>query len=69
MLLPHKRFIQRLAILADSSTLCDILDIDSEDILERFDDVVEDKIDVLREAFDIDFDTEEENEHGWLSTR
>lgn len=64
MLLPHKRFIQRLAILADSSTLCDILDIDSEDILERFDDVVEDKIDVLREAFDIDFDTEEENEHG-----
>tara|TARA_R110000744_G_scaffold58017_1_gene121278 strand:+ start:316 stop:510 length:195 start_codon:yes stop_codon:yes gene_type:complete len=64
MPLPHKRFIQRLAILADSSTLCDILDIDSEDILERFDDVVEDKIDILRESFDIDFDTEEENEHG-----
>ena len=69
MPLPHNRFIQRLAILADSSTLCDILDIDSEDILERFDDVVEDKIDILRESFDIDFDTEEENEHGWLSTR
>jgi hypothetical protein len=64
MPLPHNRFIQRLAILADSSTLCDILDIDSEDILERFDDVVEDKIDILRESFDIDFDTEEENEHG-----
>tara|TARA_R110000787_G_scaffold89109_1_gene188736 strand:+ start:7827 stop:8021 length:195 start_codon:yes stop_codon:yes gene_type:complete len=64
MPLPHNRFIQRLAILADSSTLCDILDIDSEDILERFDDVVEDKIDILRESFDINFDTEEENEHG-----
>jgi|TARA_R110000823_G_scaffold52635_2_gene130091 hypothetical protein len=58
MPLPHNRFIQRLAILADSSTLCDILDIDSEELLERFDDVVEDKIDILRDAFDIDFDTE-----------
>ena len=56
MPLPFDQFIKRLATLADASLLCDILDIDSEELIERFEDRIEDKMDVLREAFDYDFD-------------
>jgi hypothetical protein len=35
------------------------LDISTEDILERFEDLIEDNLDVLREAYDIDITFEE----------
>tara|TARA_R110000803_G_scaffold117063_7_gene185626 strand:- start:1039 stop:1230 length:192 start_codon:yes stop_codon:yes gene_type:complete len=62
MPLSLKQFIERLAIMADPDLLCDVLDISSEDILERFEDVVELRLDILRDVFDVDF--EEENDDG-----
>jgi hypothetical protein len=54
MPLPLEQFLNRLAVLTDPSLLCEVLDISTEDILERFEDLIEDKLDVLREAYDID---------------
>jgi hypothetical protein len=59
MPLPLDEFYTRLALMADASLLCDVLDISSEDIIERFWDVIEDRIEVLRDTFDIDFELEE----------
>lgn len=56
MPLPLNQFLNRLAVLTDPSLLCDVLDISTEDIIERFGDVIEDNIDVLREAYDIDIE-------------
>jgi len=56
MPLPSRQFIKRLAIIADPSLLCELLDISSENIIERFDDVVEERLDELREIFDVDID-------------
>jgi hypothetical protein len=42
--------------LADADLLCEVLDIDSEDIIERFNDKIEENIDILRETFDVDID-------------
>jgi hypothetical protein len=66
MPLPDSQFIIRLAELADPPLLCDLLDISSEALLERFDDVVEDRIDELRKIFDVDIDEslEDDNERG-----
>ena len=41
MPLQPNQFLVRLAALADAELLCDILGIDSEDIIERFDDKIE----------------------------
>ena len=49
-----EQFLERVADLTDPSELCELLGITSEDILERFSDVVEEKSGVLREIFDID---------------
>jgi len=59
MPLTFDRFLVRLSLLTDATTLCDILDIDSEDIIERFDDLIRDREEELREIFDIDTGTEE----------
>lgn len=55
-----EQFLERVADLTDPSELCELLDITSEDILERFSDVVEEKSGVLREIFDVDLELEEE---------
>lgn len=56
MPLQPDQFLKRLATLADADLLCEILDIDSEDIIERFTDKIEENIDTLREIFDVDID-------------
>jgi len=63
MSLNNKQFLNRLAILTDPSLLCDIMDISSEDIIERFDDYVLDYMEVLREAYDIDLEEEEYDDY------
>jgi len=60
MPLSNEQFIRRLAAITDPEFLCDFLDITSEDILERFEDIVEDTIDNLRREFDVDIQDEEE---------
>jgi len=40
--------------MADPDLLCDVLDITSEDLLERFGDIVEDRIELLQEIYDVD---------------
>ena len=55
-----EQFLERVADLTDPSELCELLDITSEDILERFSEVVEEKSGVLREIFDVDLELEEE---------
>lgn len=62
MPLPYDQFLKRLAILSDASLLCDVLNISPEDIIERFEDVIEDNIEELREAFDVDFQDYEREE-------
>ena len=52
------QFLQRLSELADPVLLCDLLGITSEDIIERFEDILEEKMDDLREVFDIDLEEE-----------
>ena len=59
MPLTLEKFLVRLSLLTDATTLCDILDIDSEDIIERFEDVIRDREEELRDIFDIDTGTEE----------
>ncbi len=59
MPLPLEQFLNRLAVLTDPSLLCDVLDISTEDIIERFEDVIVDQMEVLREAYDIDIDEQE----------
>ena len=41
MPLQPDQFLKRLATLADADLLCEVLDIDSEDIIERFNDKIE----------------------------
>jgi len=57
-----EQFLERVADLTDPSELCELLGITSEDILERFSEVVEEKSGVLREIFDVDLELEEEEE-------
>ena len=40
--------------LAEPSFLCEVLNITTEDIIERFSDLVEDNEEELREIFDVD---------------
>lgn len=54
-------FLERLVLLADAELLCDVLDITSEDIIERFGDVIEARMESLRDTFDITLETEEED--------
>ena len=56
MPLQPDQFLKRLATLADADLLCEVLDIDSEDIIEEFNDKIEENIDILRETFDVDID-------------
>ena len=56
MPLSNEQFLKRLAVMADHSLLCEILDLETEDIIERFEDVIEDRIDDLREVFYVDID-------------
>lgn len=44
--------------MADATLLCDLMDITSEDIIERFEDLVLENITQLREVFDISFELE-----------
>ena len=60
MPLSNEQFIRRLAAIPDPEFLCDFLDITSEDILERFEDIVEDTMETLRQEFDVDIQDEEE---------
>ena len=57
-LLPDQ-FLERLTLLTDPDDLCDILGLTSEDIIERFSDVIEYNIDVLKEIYDIDINLNE----------
>ncbi len=60
MPLSNEQFIRRLAAITDPKFLCDFLDITSEDILERFEDIVENTMETLRQEFDVDIQDEEE---------
>ena len=62
MPLQYEQFLNRLAVLADATLLVDILDISSEDIIERFEDLIEDRQKELREVFDVDFEEYEQEE-------
>lgn len=42
--------------MTDATLLCDLLDITSEDIIERFEDMLVERMDILREVFDIDLE-------------
>jgi hypothetical protein len=48
--------------MTDAGLLCELLDIDSEDIIERFEDLIEERIEELREVFDIDTIGEQDDE-------
>lgn len=54
MPLSNDQFVQRLSEVADPTLLCELLNISSEDIIERFDDLLEERMCYLREIFDID---------------
>jgi hypothetical protein len=54
MPLTSEQFLKRLSSLTDPAYLCEVLGITPEDIIRSFDDLIEEKIDVLREAFDVD---------------
>tara|TARA_B100001250_G_C19729318_1_gene757651 strand:+ start:593 stop:781 length:189 start_codon:yes stop_codon:yes gene_type:complete len=54
MSLSNKQFLNRVSNLAEPSFLCEVLNITTEDIIERFNDLVEDKEEELREIFDVD---------------
>lgn len=56
MPLNDKDFIERIACLSDPPLLCELLDISSEDLLEAFEDRIEDRKNILREIFDVDTD-------------
>jgi hypothetical protein len=56
MPLQPEQFLKRLAELTDATLLCEILEIDSEDIIDRFDDKIEENMGQLQEIFDIDID-------------
>ena len=49
-------FRLRLAAIADPTLLCDILDISSEDLIEAFEDKIEERIQTLKDVFDIDME-------------
>lgn len=59
MPLTKEQFLYRLAALTDPPFLCEIMNIETEDIIERFSDLIEDNIEELRDIFDIDIDLEE----------
>lgn len=48
--------------MTDAGLLCELLDIESEDIIERFEDLIEERIEELREVFDIDTIGEQDDE-------
>jgi len=59
MPLPTEQFLKRVALMADAALLCEILDIDSEDLLERFSDLIDEHTEEgLREIFDVDMEVE-----------
>jgi len=49
-------FRLRLAAIADPTLLCDILNISSEDLIEAFEDKIEERIQTLKDVFDIDME-------------
>lgn len=44
--------------MADPILLCEVLGITSQDIVERFEDYLDENMEELREVFDVDFDEE-----------
>tara|TARA_Y100000361_G_C11051712_1_gene285602 strand:- start:329 stop:526 length:198 start_codon:yes stop_codon:yes gene_type:complete len=64
MRLNNEQFLERLANLAEPAFLCEILNITSEDIIEQFNELVEENEAVLREVYDIDLEIEEDQFDG-----
>jgi hypothetical protein len=62
MSLTTKRLLNRVSELADPIYICEVLELTTEDLLERFNDLVETKIDVLREVYDVNINFEEEGQ-------
>jgi hypothetical protein len=62
MSLTTKRLLNRVSELADPIYICEVLELTTEDLLERFNDLVETKIDVLREVYDVNTNFEEEGQ-------
>ena len=62
MSLTTKRLFNRVSELADPVYICEVLELTTEDLLERFNDLVETKIDVLREVYDVNTNFEEEGQ-------
>tara|TARA_Y100000385_G_C12550692_1_gene407781 strand:+ start:198 stop:395 length:198 start_codon:yes stop_codon:yes gene_type:complete len=62
MPLTTKRLLNRVSELADPVYICEVLELTTEDLLERFNDLVETKIDVLREVYDVNTNFEEEGQ-------
>tara|TARA_R110002074_G_scaffold78141_2_gene176907 strand:- start:164 stop:361 length:198 start_codon:yes stop_codon:yes gene_type:complete len=62
MSLTTKRLLNRVSELADPVYICEVLELTTEDLLERFNDLVETKIDVLREVYDVNTNFEEEGQ-------
>ena len=51
LLLPEIK--ERLAILCDPCLLCDLLDIETEELLENFEDKLLDRLDLIEDVFSI----------------
>jgi hypothetical protein len=62
MSLTTKRLLNRVSELADPVYICEVLELTTEDLLERFNDLVETKIDVLREVYDVNTNFKEEGQ-------
>ena len=58
MPLSDDQFIRRIIEMADPILLCEVLGITSQDIVERFEDYLDENMEELREVFDVDFDEE-----------
>ncbi len=62
MPLTTKKLLNRVSELADPVYICEVLELTTEDLLERFNDLVETKMDVLREVYDVNTNFEEEGQ-------
>jgi len=62
MPLTTKKLLNRVSELADPIYICEVLELTTEDLLERFNDLVETKMDVLREVYDVNTNFEEEGQ-------
>tara|TARA_R110000803_G_scaffold107008_4_gene175166 strand:- start:906 stop:1097 length:192 start_codon:yes stop_codon:yes gene_type:complete len=56
MPLSDKDFKIRLCNITDPVLLCDILDISTEELIEAFEDKIEERLESLRDIYDIDID-------------